>query len=92
MLTEEIQAAVNLWIVKIQTEKLDDPQYKQYEEQLNLVKEEHGIVVCKERMQGFFPTFLPGNSTLTEKKVMDDHLRTLHGGVESIMTEVRQKY
>ena len=35
---------------------------------------------------------LPGNSTLTEKKVMDDHLRTLHGGVGSIMTEVRQKY
>ena len=44
--TEEIQAAVNIWIVKLQKKMLDYPQYWHYEEQLNLVKDEQGIAVC----------------------------------------------
>ena len=90
--TEEIQAAVDLWIVQILKEMLHDPQYKQYKEQLNLVKNEQGIVVYKGRIQRFSPIYLPRNSTFTEKMVMDAHLRTLHGGVGSTMTEVRRKY
>ena len=90
--TTEIQAAVDLWIVKIQREVLDDPQHKQQKEHLNLVKNEQGIVICKGRIQGFNPIYLPRNSNFKEKIVMDAHLKTLHGGVGSTMTEVRRKY
>ena len=64
--TEEIQAPVNLWIVQIQKEMLQDPQYKQYEEQLNLVKDQQGIFVYKGRIQGFNSIFFPRNSIFTE--------------------------
>ena len=81
---EEIRAAVNLRRVKIQKEMRDDHQYKQYEEQLNLVKDEQEMFVWKGRIQGFYPIFFPTNSTFAEKMVMDAHLRTLHREVENI--------
>ena len=56
--TEEIQAAVNIWIVKLQKKMLDYPQYWHYEEQLNLVKDEQGIAVCNGKIQGFNSIFL----------------------------------
>ena len=89
--TEVIQAAVKIWIAQIQKKMLHYPQHKQYEEHLNLVKDEQGIVVCKGRTQGFNPIFLYRNATFTEEMVMDAHLRTLHGENGSTMAEVRQK-
>ena len=59
---------------------LQDPQYNQYEEQLNLVKDREITFVCKGRIEGFNTIFFPEN------------LRTLHGRVGPTMTEVRQKY
>ena len=38
-----MQAHINLWIVQIQNEMLQHPQYKQYEVQLNLVKVQFSI-------------------------------------------------
>ena len=61
----------------------DDLQYKQYEEQLNLVKDEQEMFVWKGRIQGIDPIFFPSNSTFAEKMVMDAHLRTLHRKVEN---------
>ena len=39
------------------------------------------MLVCRGRLQGNHPTYIPQNNEFAEKLVMNAHLKTLHGGV-----------
>ena len=51
------------------------------QQRLNLQRNDEGIYVCKGRIQGHYPVYLPPRETLSEKMVQDAHIVTLHGGV-----------
>ena len=55
---------------------------------LNLQLNDTGVLECRGRIAGQYPTFLPQNSEFTRKVVEQAHLTTLHGGVE----RVRERY
>ena len=59
---------------------------------LNLQVNSNGLYECRGRIQGHYPVFIPRDSLLAEKIVQDAHLRTIHGGVNMTMAEVRQYY
>jgi hypothetical protein len=50
---------------------------------------EDGILVCKGRLQGQYPVFLPDSHLYTTKLVEDARQRTLHGGVGLTMAKIR---
>ena len=56
---------------------------------LNLQPNQRGILECRGRIQGMYPTYLPDKHLYTQKLVHHEHLRTLHGGVGLTMTSVR---
>ena len=47
--------------------------------------------MCKGRIQGDFPIYLPSTSILSEKIIQECHKLTLHGGVTTTMAKVRDK-
>ena len=55
-------------------------------------KNVEGSYVCRGRIQGHYPVYLPPRVSLSEKIVQDPHLLTLHGGVGSTIVHVRQEY
>ena len=89
--TEEIQEQVNWWIKKEQLRHDDTEQVEEDKHRLNLEENELGLV-CKGRIQGEYPTYVPPTSKLAEKIVMHEHVCTLHGGVGMTMAAVRKRY
>ncbi len=59
---------------------------------LNLQKNSEGIYVCKGRIQGEYPVYLPAKHVLSEMVVKQAHAKTLHRGVGLIMSKVREEY
>ena len=47
--------------------------------------------MCKGRIQGDFPIYLPSTSILSEKIIQECHKLTLHRGVTTTMAKVRDK-
>ena len=92
LVTEEINAANEIWVKRVQEEVSDDPKFKQHVSQFNLMQDHRGIYVCIGRIQGVYPVYLPMDSKFTEKIVMNAHLTTLHGGVGLTMTRIREHY
>ena len=89
--TAETEKQVKWWIKREQerycvTEKFLEDQ------RLNLQKNDEGICVCRGRIQGHYPVYLPPRIGFSEKIVQDAHLFTLHGGVGSTMAYFRQEY
>ena len=70
----------------------NNEKFESDKERLNLQKNEAGIFICKGRIIGDYPVYLPVRSFLTGKIMEHCHLRTLQGGVDITMTEVRRKY
>ena len=56
---------------------------------LNLQENEEGINICKGRIKGFHPTYIPKESSLAENITFAEHKKTLHGGVAFTMTSVK---
>ena len=48
--------------------------------------------MCRGRIQGSYPIYLPPDTLLTERIVHDKHVLSLHGGVGLTMSFVRQQY
>ena len=48
--------------------------------------------MCKGRIQGDFPIYLPSTSILSEKIIQECHKLTLHRGVTTTMAKVRDKF
>ena len=59
---------------------------------LNLQPNEDGVLVCRGRIQGEHPIYLPDAHIFSQRVVEESHLLTLHGGVGMTMTKVRSKY
>ena len=66
--------------------------FKDDSTRLNLQKNDKGIYVCKGRIQGEYPVYLPARHVLSETVVRQAHVNTMHGGVDLIMSKVGEKY
>ena len=88
LITEELNPVRSWWIKQVQR----SGDIEKDREQLNLQENNEGILVCRDRIQGEFPIYLPDTHQCTEKLVEEAHWRTLHGGVGMTMAHVRQKY
>ena len=50
------------------------------------------IFVCRGRIEGSDPVFIPPDSLLTQKLIFQSHKNTFHGRVVLTMTNVRSSY
>ena len=66
--------------------------FKIQEQTLNLQRNSAELYNNRGRIQVHYSLFIPRNSMLAVKKLEDVHIKTLHGGVNLTMTEVRRKY
>ena len=92
LITEEVEESGKLVVRCTQEANINSRQFQNDVERLNLQKNEQGVFICKGRIDGDYPAYLPPTSLLSEKIIMDAHLHTLHGEVGYTMTEVRQQY
>ncbi|XP_006816656.1 uncharacterized protein LOC102804930 [Saccoglossus kowalevskii] len=51
-----------------------------------------GIQRCSSRIQGYNPIYIPRKSALARRIIEHCHILTLHGGVATTMSKVREKY
>ena len=65
----------------------DIEKFKISKEMLDLQEKIEGIYVCRGRIEGSHPVFIPPDS-LAEKLIFQAHKNTLHGGVALTMTKV----
>ena len=61
-------------------------------EMLDLQENVEGIYVCRGRIEGSHPVFIPSDSLLAEQLIFQAYKNTLHRGVVLTMTEVRSNY
>ena len=90
--TEEMQKQMQFLIKRAQSESEILENFKYDSTRLNLQKNDEGIYVCKGRIQGDYPVYLPAKHVLSEVVVKQAHAMTLHGGVGLIMSKVREEY
>ena len=90
--TEELEEQLKFLIKRAQEDGENFVQFKEHSQRLNLQKNDEGIYVCKGRIQGFYPIYLPPNHLLSIKIAERAHLSTLHGGVGLTMSKVRDDY
>ena len=88
----ETDKQVKWWIKHEQERYSVTEKFLEDQQRLNLQKNDEEIFVCRGRIQGHYPVYLPPRVSLSEKIVQDAHLLTIHGGVGSIMAHVRQEY
>ena len=90
--TAETEKQVKWWIRRKQERYSVTDKFMEDHQRLNLQRNDEGIYVCKGRIQGHYPVYLPPRVTLSEKMVQDAHILTLHGGVGLTMARIRQDY
>ena len=86
--TNEIERQKLLWVKRAQSGEIKEAERLT----LNLQLDERGVLVCRGRIQGSYPIFVPDGHSLASKIVEQAHLRTLHGGVGMTMSHVREEY
>ena len=86
--TAETEKQVKWWIKREQERYSVTEKFLGDQQRLNLQKNDEEISVCRERIQGHYPVYLPPRVRLSEKIVQD----ALHWGVGSIMAQVRREY
>ena len=69
------------WIKRVQYRDVSETHYPQTSAQLGLERTERDIMVCKGRIQGSYPIYLPRDAVFTKKLIQFVHYETLHGGV-----------
>ena len=81
------------WFIKREQQKVaDTDKFKADQQYLNLQENEVGLYVCKGRIQGDFPIYLPSTSILSQKIIQECHKPTIHGGVTTTMAKVRDTF
>ena len=90
--TCETVKQVKFWVGRAQNSKLNTDTFHEDQLKLNLQKNEEGLYMCRERIQGSYPIYLPPDTLLTGRIVHDKHVLSLHGGVGLTMSFVRQQY
>ena len=90
--TEEIEAQKKFWKEKAQRQGEASEKYDADRMQLNLQRNQSGLLECRGRVQGHYPIYLPDTEIYTEKFVQQAHEDTLHGGVGLTMAKVRENH
>ena len=85
---DETKKAELFWVKRVQARATADGRYQEDKLQLNLQKNEDGVLECRGRVQDHYPIFLPDGQRYTEKLVAQAHVAVLHGGVRSTMAKV----
>ncbi len=88
--TCELVKAEELLIVNAQQQV--DETFTRDQLQLNLQKDEDGVLECRGRVQGFYPIYISDSSLLARKFVEHAHKSTLHGRVGLTMVKVRDRH
>ena len=66
--------------------------FKINEKHLDLQQNREGIYICKGRIDGAYPIYLPNESLLLQKIIFTLHKNTLHGGVLMTMKNARSTF
>ena len=90
--TKEIQDQMRFLVKRAQTESETLETFKSDLSRLNLQKNDEGLYVCKGKIQGEYPVYIPAKHVLSEMVVKQAHLRTVHGGVGLIMSKVHEEH
>ena len=85
LVTEELNRAEQQWIKLIQRISPERP--KDVE-----TSEEEGTIMVKTRVPGYKPILLPQRGEFTRRVIEYYHIKTLHGGVASTMSKIREKF
>ena len=83
--TEEIENSEKFWI-KIAQRGID------IEEEQNNLEQKDGIYYIAGRIIGYNPILIPRIHPLAKSLVMNAHMKTLHGGVSTIMAHIRKRF
>ena len=90
--TEESQRELTWWIQRAQERDRNESYHEATAASLNLQPNSEGVLVCRGRIQGKQPIYIPYRSGLARSIVQRRHLQTLHGGVSLTMAAVREDY
>ena len=80
------------YIKREQEKVVSSDRFEDDKKRLNLEKNDEGVYICKGRLQGFYPIYLPQDSVLSEKVIFAEHKRSLNGGVAMTMSDVRSLF
>ena len=83
---------VLFWIKRVQFRHESTENFKDDQQQLGLQKNENGVYVCHDRIQGEYPVYLPPSALFSKRLVMNAHLSTLDGRVGLTMAAIREDY
>ena len=92
LMAEELQQQRNWWILREQARAKTHPKFVVDRAKLNLQENTAGILECRGRIQGVYPTYLSDIGTFAEKLVAEAHIDTLHGGMLLTMAKIRELY
>ena len=92
LMTAETENQLKFLVKRTQGKGENSDQFKEHSQCLNLQKNEEGIYVCKGRIQGDYPIYLPSNHLLSLKIVERAHFCTLHGRVGLTMSKVCDEF
>ena len=91
--TAELANQKNFYIKREQEKVVRSDRFEDDKKRLiNLEKNDDGVYICKGRLQGFYPIYLPQDSVLSKKIIFAEHKRSLHGGVAMTMSHVRSLF
>ena len=86
--TEEIKKQKLWWVKRAQNRAQCTEKFKLDKLQLNLQPNDDGILECRGRIVGVYPTYLPDYDPFTAKLVHLTHILTHHGGVTLTMAKL----
>ena len=90
--TEELINQQKFWTKREKLGYKNDKKVKSDTEYLNLKENTKGIYECQGRIQGHYPVYLPSKPLPSEKLIFHAHPKTIHGGVNITMTNIRENY
>ena len=85
--TDETEHQKKFWIKREQHRVKDTDKFKISKEIIDLQENVEGIV-CRGRIEGPHPVFIPPDSLLAEKLIFQDHKNTFNRGLVLTMTKV----
>ena len=90
--TGEVEKQVMWWVKRAQESVQYTEVFAKDRMQLNLQPNDEGVLECRGRIQGQYSIYLPNCHEFTAKVVSEAHLKTMHGGIGTTMTQVRERY
>ena len=85
LITDEILNAELFWLKLVQGST-------QLRTNMKLIQDDNFLLKCYGRVQGYHPIFIPREHKLVTLIISHHHKKTLHGGVSSTMSSVREKF